>query len=118
MHTPIRPAKKGAGLTDKECGMIRNLKALLAAALAITAFSAMAASAASAATWPAAEFTAESQAGRSTTLTALPDGTAKNSHHVFDISAGETTLSITCNEFTTDAVVAGASATQITVTPH
>jgi hypothetical protein len=92
--------------------MIRNLKVLLLAALAVTAFGAVTASGASAAT-----FTSESA---ETTLTALPDGTGKTAHHVFDIrkEPGVGVLSITCNEFTGDATVTGTSFTQATTTPH
>jgi hypothetical protein len=92
--------------------MIRNLKALLLAALAVAALGALAASAS------AAEFTAEGSG--ETTLTVLPDGTGKTAHHVFDIRKGpnEGVLSITCNESTGDATVFGSSFTQATITPH
>ncbi len=91
--------------------MIRNLRTLLLAAVAATALSAVAASGAS-----AAEFTAEGQTGKNTTLTVLPDGTGKTAHQVFDIrkTDGTGVLSITCNEAAGDATVAGESATQIT----
>jgi hypothetical protein len=97
--------------------MIRNLKTLLLAALAVTAFGALAASAAQAHpqfTVPGAGVAEE------TTLTALPDGTGKTAHHVFDIrkEPGVGVLSITCNEFTGDATVVGSSFNSATVTPH
>jgi hypothetical protein len=101
---------------EKERSMIRNLKTLLLAALAVTALGALAASAAQA----HPEFTAQVQAGKETTVTALPDGTGKTAHHVFDIRKGpnEGVLSITCNEFTADGVVSGSTFSEVTVTPH
>ncbi len=96
--------------------MMRNLKAVLLAALAVTAFGAVAASGAS-----AAAFTVPSAgAGDETTLTTLKDGTGKTAHHVFDIRKPDGTgvLSITCNELTAHATVTGPSNTDITaVTP-
>ncbi len=96
--------------------MMRNLKAVLLAALAVTAFGAVAASGAS-----AAKFTVPSAgAGTETTLTTLKDGTGKTAHQVFDISKTDGTgvLSITCNELTADATVVGKEPADIhVVTP-
>ncbi len=91
--------------------MIRNLKALLLAALAVTALAAVAASGAS-----AAEFTAEGQAGKETTLTVFKDGTGKTAHQVFDIRKADESgvLSITCNEAAGDATASGATQTDVT----
>jgi hypothetical protein len=95
--------------------MIRNLKVLLAAVMAVTAFGALAASGASAAT-----FTAEGAGEGTTTLTVLKDGTGKTAHQVFDIrkEPGVGVLSITCNEVTGSGHIIGASNTDATaVTP-
>ena len=97
--------------------MIRNLKALILAALAVAALGAVMASAAQAApkfTVPGAAENAE------TTLTVLKDGTTKTAHQVFDIwnSKMEEEKTITCNEATGDATVKGASQTAIlSITP-
>jgi hypothetical protein len=64
--------------------MIRNFKAFVLASMAIMAMGAIAAQAA-----PAALFHSSAQV---TALTSAPDGTLKNSHHVFDAAGG----SITC----------------------
>ncbi len=86
--------------------MIRNLKVLLAAVLALSAFGAVDASSAS-----AAEFTAEGQANKETTLTIIKDGTGKTAHQVFDLRKADGTgvLSLTCNEAVGDATVVGAT---------
>ena len=92
--------------------MIRNLKALVLAALAVAALGAVMASAAQA----APKFTVEGAVeSTETTLTTLKDGTGKTAHQVFDIfnSEGKEEKSITCNEATGDATVKGASQTAI-----
>ncbi len=96
--------------------MIRNLKVLLAAVLALSAFGAVDASSAS-----AAEFTAEGQANKETTLTIIKDGTGKTAHQVFDLRKADGTgvLSLTCNEAVGDATVVGPNpADIIAVTPR
>jgi hypothetical protein len=98
--------------------MIRNLKVLLAAAMALAAFGALASAA------QAAQFTAPGAGEKGeTTISAQPDeaGGTKTAHHVFDITNPANhaeVLSITCNEFTGDAVIKGESVTSVTVTPH
>ncbi len=96
--------------------MIRNLKILLAAALAVSVLSASAASGAS-----AASFTVPgAPAGQETTLTVLKDGTGKTAHQVFDIRKADGTgvLSLTCSELTGHATVTGPNPADIhAVTP-
>jgi hypothetical protein len=72
--------------------MIRNLKVLVAAAMALAAFGAVSASGAQ-----AAEFHCSVEP---CTGVIKPDGTGKTSHHVFIIENATTTesLSFTCNE--------------------
>ena len=90
--------------------MIRNLKALILAALAVAALGAVMASAAQA----APKFTvAGATEASETTLTILKDGTGKTAHQVFDFfnALGAEEKTITCNEITGDATVKGASQT-------
>jgi hypothetical protein len=81
--------------------MIRNLKALMLASMAVLAVGAMAASAAN-----AAEFTSPNGAS---TITTTPDGTGKTAHQVFDAAGG----SITCNTVHGHASIGGTGATSI-----
>jgi hypothetical protein len=89
--------------------MIRNLKALMLAAMAVLAMSAVAAQGAQAHT-PAVFHSELSE----TTITTLPDETAgtKTAHHVFDIN--NNTMSITCNTVTVDSVITESTPTTIT----
>jgi hypothetical protein len=87
--------------------MIRNLKVLLTAVLALGAFGALVAAGAS-----AASFTAEgAAAGETTTTTTLKDGTGKTAHQVLDIrkEPGVGILSLTCNEVTGTGHIIGPS---------
>jgi hypothetical protein len=101
--------------------MIRDLKTLTLAMLALVALGATVSSAAQG----AARFTVEGAgAADETTLTVLKDdegGTKpKTAHHVFDFynAAKTTELSLTCNELTADGTVVGPEQTDITlVTP-
>ena len=97
--------------------MIRNLKTLILAMVAVAALGAIVASAAQA----VPKFTVEGAVeSTETTLTVKPDGTGKTAHQVFDIwnSKMEEEKTITCNEATGDATVKGASFTDATfVTP-
>jgi hypothetical protein len=81
--------------------MIRNLKALMLASMAVLAVGAVAASAANAAT-----FTSPSGAA---TITTTPDGTGKTAHQVFDVGAG----TVTCNAVHFHASIGGTSAASI-----
>jgi hypothetical protein len=81
--------------------MIRNLKALMLASMAVLAVGAVAASAANAAT-----FTSPSGAA---TITTKPDGTGKTAHQVLDIGGG----TITCNTLHAHTSIGGTSATSI-----
>jgi hypothetical protein len=81
--------------------MIRNLKALMLASMAVLAVGAMAASAAN-----AAEFTSPNGAA---TITTKPDGTGKTAHQVFDAAGG----TITCNQVHGHAVIGGTGAASI-----
>lgn len=82
--------------------MIRNLKALMIAAVAVLAMSAMAASAAQG----AVEFHSSSGAA---TLTTTPDGTGKTAHQVFDAAGG----TITCNTVSGEASIGGSTAAAV-----
>jgi hypothetical protein len=97
--------------------MIRNLKVLMAAAMALAAFSVLAQAAQA-----APKFTAPGVGAAETTITLQPDEAAatKTAHHVFDITneAKTAEFSITCNELTGDGVVKGESTESITITPH
>ena len=90
--------------------MIRNLKVLLAAALALTALGAIAASA-----HAADEFHCSVAPCRGTLH---QDGTKKESHHVFIVENEATTesLSFTCQELTGEGEMAAKTATEITLT--
>jgi hypothetical protein len=90
--------------------MIRNLKALMLAAMAVLAMSAVAAQGAQAHT-PALFHSELSE----TTITALPDETAgtKTAHHVIDIN--NNTMSITCNSISADSVSTESTPTTITL---
>lgn len=88
--------------------MIRNLKVLIAAAMALAAFGAFGASGAQ-----AAEFHCSVTP---CVLTPNLDGTAKNSHHVFIVKQGETSVSTTCNQITGDATFEGKTTSSITFT--
>ncbi len=93
--------------------MIRNLKVLLLAALAVTALGALSASAAQ-----AARFTAPgAAAGQTTEFKILKDGTGKTAHQVFDIRKADGTgvLSITCNEAAGTGTGVGPEPTEVTV---
>ena len=97
--------------------MIRNLRVLLAATMALAAFGALASTA------QAAKFTAPGVgAGGETTISAKPDeaGGTKTAHQVLDITDPITgnVLSITCNEVTGDTVIKGESTEEVTITPH
>ena len=93
--------------------MIRNLKILLLAALAVTAFSALSVSVAQ-----ATKFTAPG--GTTTTVKAAKDGTGKTAHQVFDIynAAKSSEVSFTCEEITGSGTIAGESTEEFAlVTP-
>jgi hypothetical protein len=70
--------------------MIRNLKILLAAAMALAALEAISASGAQ-----AAEFHCTVEPCR---VTLKPDGTGKTAHHVLVVRKGEASGSFTCVE--------------------
>lgn len=90
--------------------MLRNLKVILAAALALSALGAIAASA-----HAADEFhcSANPCRGRFTA-----DGTGKTAHQVFIVSnaGGTESLSFTCEKLTGEATVSAAVATEVTAT--
>jgi hypothetical protein len=88
--------------------MIRTLKALLLAVMAVTALGAIWASAAQAHT--PALFHCEVEP---CTITGTKHGTGKSAHHVFDVPGNG---SITCNEITFDATLAEKTTTTITAT--
>jgi hypothetical protein len=88
--------------------MIRNLKVLLAAAMALTALGAVGASGAQ-----AAEFHCSVSPCTGTTL---PDGTAKNSHHVFIVTQGAVSAATTCNSLTGNSTITGNTTKEITLT--
>ena len=89
--------------------MIRNLKILMLAAMAVAAFGAISASGAS-----AAEYHCET-AGASCILTLSPDGTSKTAHHVFIVRKEGKSGSVTCNGL--DAQATGTkTATELTLT--
>jgi hypothetical protein len=94
--------------------MIRNLKVLLLAALAVTAFTALAASAAQ-----AASFTVPGAgATEKTTLTVVKDGTGKTAHQVFDISKTDGTgvVTFTCEEIHGTGTVVGSAPPEAIIT--
>lgn len=86
--------------------MIRNLKVLLAAAMALTAFGIMSASGAQ-----AAEFHCSVEP---CTATLKPDGTAKTAHHVFVVKKGAASGSFTCNELSGEGTANTKTVTEIT----
>jgi len=90
--------------------MFRNLKVLLAAALALTAFGAIAASA-----HAEDEFHCSANPCRGTLST---DGTGKEAHHVFIIENAATTesVSFTCESLRGDLEFAGNVAKEVTLT--
>jgi hypothetical protein len=89
--------------------MIRNLKILVAAAMALVAFGAVGASGAQ-----AAEFHCSVAP---CVLTPGLDGTAKNSHHVFIVEneAKTESVSFTCNQITGSAQSSTKTATTVTL---
>jgi len=88
--------------------MIRNLKVLLAAALALTALGAIAASA-----HAADEFNCSATPCRGTLK---PDGTGKTAHHVFIVenTAKTESVSFTCETLSGEGSIATSPATQVT----
>jgi hypothetical protein len=93
--------------------MIRRLKTLMLASLAVAALGALAASAAQAVP------TFTTVGGGNATLKVLPDGAVpgKTSHQVFDIRKADGTgvLPITCEETTGEGTVSGESYTDVTI---
>ena len=89
--------------------MIRNLKVLLAAALALAAVGAISASAAQ-----AAEFHCSVEPCR---YRATPDGTGSTAHHVFIVENSTTTesVSFTCAQITGEGTSATKTATSVTL---
>jgi hypothetical protein len=97
--------------------MIRNLKALMLAAMAVAALSAVVASAAHAE--PHFFFPGAGATGVTTVKVTADDEEGKNlktGHQVFDISKADGTgvKSITCNQVHADTKVTGETATQLT----
>jgi hypothetical protein len=92
--------------------MIRTLKALLLAAVAVTALGAIWASAVAQAHTPP-EFHCDVEP---CSITGTPDGTGKTAHHVFDVKLLGQSLPITCNELTFDATQDKKTATTVTAT--
>ena len=95
--------------------MIRNLKVLLLAALAVTAFGALASAA------QAAQFTAPgAAAGATTNGDPVKDGTGKTSHHVFIVgnTAGSSTVSFTCEEILGAGHIIGPANAIVTLKPE
>jgi hypothetical protein len=84
--------------------MIRNLKALLLASMALAALSAVSASAAS-----ATSFNSEAT---NTIIKGTGDGTGKTAHQVFDAAGG----TVTCNDVHLTGTQTGTTATVITLT--
>jgi hypothetical protein len=78
--------------------MIRNLKILFAAAMALAAFGAVSASGAQAAN----EFHCST---KPCTLTIKPDGTGATAHQVFIVKQGANSLSTTCKEVSGHATI-------------
>jgi hypothetical protein len=91
--------------------MIRNLRILVAAAMALTAFGVVGATSAQAAD----EFHCSVEP---CTLTTGPDGTAKNSHHVFIVEneAKSESVAFTCNKLVGYATSNTKTATDVTLT--
>src|SRR4051795_12699309 len=88
--------------------MIRNLKVLIAGAMALAALGAVSASGAQ-----AAEFHCSVSP---CTLTPKADGTEKNSHHVFIVKQGAVSVATTCKTITGDATYVGETTSEITFT--
>jgi hypothetical protein len=86
--------------------MIRNLKVLIAAAMAVAAFGAIGAAGAQ-----AAEFHCNVTP---CVLTPKADGTAKNSHHVTLIKQGAVQAGTTCNSITGNVTFEGKTTKEIT----
>jgi hypothetical protein len=106
---------QGAGDWQRSHLMIRNLKVLLLAALAVTAFTALAASAAQA----VPKFTAPGAGALgTTTLNVVKDGTGKTAHQVFDISKSDGTgvVTFTCEELTGSGTIPGESVEEAVIT--
>jgi hypothetical protein len=89
--------------------MIRNLKVLIAAAMALAAFGAVSASGAQA----AAHFHCST---KPCTATLKPDGEAgtKTAHHVFIVKKGTASGSFTCNSLSGTATLAAEEVTEAT----
>jgi len=85
--------------------MIRNLKVLIAAGMALAAFGVMGASASQ-----AAEFHCNT---KPCTATLKPDGTGKTAHHVFIVKKGAVSGSFTCNEISGEATLETETATTV-----
>jgi len=88
--------------------MIRNLKALIAAAMALTALGVGALDAQAAGE---GKFHCSVEPCN---LTVKADGTGKNAHHVFIVSNGVNSAAITCNEITGNATSSTSTSKQIT----
>ena len=90
--------------------MIRNLKVLILAAMALAVFGATSASSASAAgeKYHCAE--------TSCILTLSPDGEKKESHHVFVVKKGASSGAVTCNGLTATSTSTEATPTVLEVT--
>ena len=93
--------------------MIRNLKILMAAAMALAAFGAFSASGASAA---GEQFHCNVAAGSFCKATVFADGTGKTAHHVFIVKKGESSGSVTCNGLTVGDATQGPTAKELTLT--
>ena len=91
--------------------MIRNLKILIAAAMALTALGAIGASGAQAAN----EYHC---AVEPCTVTIKPDGVVPNktSHHLFEVTQGAVSVATTCNQLSGRANSAKKTATSLTFT--
>lgn len=88
--------------------MIRNLKVLLLAAMAVAAFGAFSVSGAQ-----AAEFHCSVEP---CSLTTKADGTAKNSHQVFIVTQGAKSAATTCNTISGESTGNAKTATSVTLT--
>jgi len=88
--------------------MIRNLKVLIAAAMALAVIGALGASGAQ-----AAEFHCSVEPCR---VTMKPDGTGKTAHHVILFKDGKgNTFSTTCNTVTGEATMSTKTSTELTI---
>jgi len=88
--------------------MIRNLKVLLAAAMAVGVLGALSASGAQ-----AAEFHCSVEPCR---VTVKPDGTGKTAHQVITIKVGSQTFSTTCNTITGEGTSSTKTFKELTLT--